>query len=75
MWYLEWSFWVGLGIAFIIWILSYYVRVYFMKLLFWYQRWAFGFNNKAYQAGQNLRKKYDERFGNGYGKTEGIKMH
>ena len=75
VWYSSWEFWIGIGIAFAIWMLSYYIRIYFMKLLFWYQHWAFGLNNKAYQFGENLRKKYDGKLGTGHDKTEGAEMY
>ena len=65
VWYQSWEFWVGLGIAFAIWMLSYVLRIYFMKGLYWYQNWALGFNMEAYRFGNNLRKKYDGKFSDG----------
>jgi len=75
MWYESTDFWIGIGITAIVIALSYVVRIYITKFLFWYQYWSVDFNKKSYDLGKKLRKKYDGKFGNGNVAIKGTQMY
>jgi hypothetical protein len=58
MWYNSLEFWLGIGVAFVIFILSYAFRIYLVKFFYWYQNWLSGLNERAYEFGQHLGNEY-----------------